>query len=75
MKGYRYKRFREVRKNRGYTQKEVALFLGMDRTQYSRYERGRVEIPLRIAVEFAKRMFVSIDYLVGLTDVDIFDPF
>lgn len=63
-----YKRFRQIRKEKGFSQEEIASELGMKQTQYSRYERGATKITLEFAVAFANVMDCSLDYLVGLTN-------
>ena len=66
-----YKRFREVRKEKGLTQTEVARELGIVQTQYSRYERGVQEFPLHCAVRFSKVLGCSLDYLVEVSSYDL----
>lgn len=61
-------RITECRRNRGLTQKEVALGIGISERAYQRYEAGdRVPI-LDVLVSLADYFDVSIDYLVGRTD-------
>ncbi len=63
-----FKRLKELREDRDKTQNEIAKILNMKREQYSRYERGAVEIPLSYAIILADYYDVSLDYLVGRTD-------
>ena len=63
-----YKRFREVRKEKGLTQAEVARELGIAQTQYSRYERGKQEFPLHCAVKLSKVFACSLDYLAEVSN-------
>ena len=54
----------ELRKARGYSQKEVAAFLNMSQPTYSGYERGRSEPPIEILVRLSYLYQVSVDVLV-----------
>ena len=61
-------RIREIRKEKGYTQSKIAKEIGMEQTQYSRYERGENEIKVNVLIDICKSLKVSSDYLLGLTD-------
>lgn len=60
---YIYTRIRELREDNDLSQKQVASYLGMAQTQYSRYERGAQEIPLHHMISLAKYYRVSMDYI------------
>ena len=62
-------RIRDLREDRDLKQKQIANYLLCDQSLYSKYERGERELPLRLAVKLAEYYGVSMDYLVGLTDV------
>lgn len=62
-------RIREIREDRDISQKEISGLLMCDQSLYSKYELGKRELPLRIAAELAKYYGVSVDYLIGLTDI------
>ena len=64
-----YRRVRDLREDNDKTQKELALFLNMQLTVYQRYERGERELPLWAAIKLAEYYNVSLDYLVGRTDI------
>ena len=64
-----YPRLRELRMAAGYNQTEIADLLDMQQNQYSRYERGERELPMHLFVRLAEHYHVSIDYMVGLSDV------
>lgn len=64
----KYERIRDLRVDRGLTQKQVAKLLNISQNTYSQYEIGTTRYPLDAVVELAKFYNVSIDYLVGLTD-------
>lgn len=62
-------RIKEVRKARGMTQAKLASKIGMEQTQYSRYERGENEIKVNVLIDICKALRVSSDYILGLSDI------
>lgn len=64
---------REIRRERGKTQMQVAEFLHIKQNAYSQYETGRREIPLALLARLSEYYEVSVDYLLGLTDYE--DPY
>ena len=50
-------------------QKEVAAYLMCDQSLYSKYERGERPLPLECAAKLADLYRVSVDYLMGRTNV------
>ncbi len=62
------KRLRELRKNLGFSQRELAKKLGISRTAYVKYETGESR-PVRKLQELSDLFNVSIDYLLG-NDID-----
>ncbi len=63
-----YNRIRDLREDRGKTQKETSEEFYMHLTQYRRYEKGESEIPLCLAIRMADYYNVSLDYLAGRTN-------
>ena len=63
-----FRRLRDLREDSDLTQTEVANFLGIKQTVYSRYERGFQNIPLEYLIKLAEKYKVSTDYILGLTD-------
>ena len=63
-----YKRIRDLREDRDLNQTEVAKYLGMSQTGYSKYETGENDIPTQILIKLARFYGTSIDYLLGETD-------
>ena len=59
-------RLRELREDRGLTQKEIAAVLGTTQQVYSRYEKGENEMPVRHVIALCRYYKVSADYLLGL---------
>ena len=64
----KYERIRDLRYDRGLTQKAVAELLHVSQNTYSQYEVGTNRFPLDVVVKLAEFYGVSVDYLVGLTD-------
>jgi len=56
----------ELRKEKGLTQQQVATYLKIDRSNYSKYERGKLEVSIYMLRELSKFYGVSTDYLLGL---------
>lgn len=56
-------RLKELRKQRGLSQANVAALLKIDRSTYSYYELGRTQPNLSILLRLASYYNVTIDYL------------
>ena len=65
-----YHRIRALREDHDLTQKEIAKILNMSQTGYSKYETGENDIPTKILIQLAKYYHTSVDYLLGITDVN-----
>ena len=63
-------RYRELRKKNQMNQIDLAERIGMSQIGYSKYETGRCGTPTTILIKLARIYNVSIDYLLGLTDVE-----
>lgn len=63
-----YKRLKELREDKDLNQSQVAKYLNMSQTGYSKYETGENDIPTRILIELAKFYNTSVDYLLEITD-------
>lgn len=63
-----YTRLRDLREDADLTQTQVAKYLGMSQTGYSKYETGENDIPTQVLIALAKFYHTSVDYLLGLTD-------
>ena len=61
-------RLKDLREEKGLTQKEVAGYLKINQRTYSNYEIGKRELPLHHMVRLASLYGTSTDYLLGLTD-------
>lgn len=64
-----YRNIRELREDHDLSQTEVAKLLGMSQTGYSKYETGENDIPTGILIVLAEYYRTSVDYLLGLTDM------
>jgi len=65
----RFARIRDLRIDLGYKQKDIAALLGVSQNTYSQYEIGVLNYPLDAVIKLADLYNVSIDYLLGRTDV------
>ena len=61
-------KIRQLRKERGLTQSEVADELMCDQSLYSKYEREVRSLSLENAIKLARYYGVSLDYLAGMTE-------
>lgn len=61
-------RIKDLREDRDLLQKDVAEFLNISQTNYSKYELGKINIPINTLKKLALFFDTSIDYLLGLTD-------
>ena len=59
---------KKIREDRDLTQKQVSGILGIEQTNYSKYELGKNMMGIDKYMVLAKFYDVSIDYLCGLTD-------
>lgn len=57
-----------MREDADLKQKDIAEYLGIQQTVYSRYERGYQTIPLELLIRLADYYHVSLDYLTGRVD-------
>ncbi len=63
-----YRRIRDLREDKDLSQTQVAKYLGMSQTGYSKYETGENDIPTCVLIKLAKFYSTSVDYLLGETD-------
>lgn len=66
-------RLRECREKFGYTQIQAAIYADITEMAYGNYERARQMPKLDILIRIADLYKVSLDYLVGRTDIS--DPY
>lgn len=61
-------RIKDLREDRDLLQKDVAEFLNVSQTNYSKYELGKVTIPSSTLEKLALYYNTSVDYILGLTN-------
>ena len=61
-------KLKKIRKERRYNQEDIAEVLLTTQQQYSRYEVGTHEIPVRHIITLCKFYGVSADWLLGLKE-------
>jgi len=65
------KRLSELRKKRGLSQEELANLIGTKGPAIGRYEREIAKPTIEVATKLSKILKVSLDYLVGNSDVEL----
>ena len=65
----KYENIRNLRIDRGYTQQKVADYLNIRQNTYSQYEIGVLNYPVDVLGKLADLYGVSVDYLLGRTNV------
>ena len=65
----RFERLIELRKEKHVSQRELGNLLGISDAAYGRYERGIAEPNVESLIKLADFYNVSIDYLVGRSDI------
>jgi len=63
-----YHRIRDLREDKDLNQEQLASILSVNQATYSRYESGKLEIPLQSLIKLADFYSTSVDYLLNLTD-------
>ena len=61
-------RLRDLREDADLNQTQVAKFLGMSQTGYSKYETGENDIPTQVLIRLAGFYKTSTDYILGISD-------
>ena len=63
-----YPRLRDLREDADMTQSQVAKYLQMSQTGYSKYETGENDIPTQTLIKLAALYKCSVDYILGASD-------
>ena len=63
-----FTRLRDLREDADLNQEKVAALLNIKQTTYSKYELGKINIPIEAFIKMADFYKTSIDYLVGRTN-------
>jgi transcriptional regulator with XRE-family HTH domain len=61
-------RLKNLRDDHDMKQEHIALIIGKTQQQYSEYETGKSEIPVRVLLKLAEFYNVSVDYLLCRTN-------
>jgi transcriptional regulator with XRE-family HTH domain len=64
----KFENIRNLRIDKGYTQKQIGEYLGISQNTYSQYEIGVLNYPVDVLIKLADFYNVSIDYLLGRTN-------
>lgn len=62
-------RLKELRQQKGVSQREIAKAVGVSQTGFLRWEQGKNQPTLENLMELCKYFDVSVDYLIGYTDI------
>ena len=62
-------RLKDLREDRDIPQRVIAAYLHVQQNTYSQYENENHQIPIQLLIGLAKFYGVSVDYILGLTDV------
>ncbi len=63
----KFENIRNLREDHDKIQVELANYLNIKQTTYSKYELGKINVPIEVFIKLADYYDVSIDYLVGRT--------
>ena len=63
-------RLKEIRKQKGLTQEQIAKIIGVAKTTYCNYENGHSEMEFDTIIKLAKYYDVTIGYLMGVEEQD-----
>lgn len=64
-----YQRIRDLREDNDLSQEQLARLLNCTRACYSNYEKGKREVPPLVLEILADYYKVSVDYIMGRTNV------
>lgn len=62
-----FENIRNLREDHDKTQAEIAEILHIKQTTYSKYELGKINIPVEVFLTLADYYNISVDYLLGRT--------
>lgn len=63
------KRLKELRIQNGYTQEQIAYILHTRQEQYSKYESGKRELPVKHLIALCCLYRISADYILGIEKI------
>ena len=62
-----FENIRNLREDNDKKQQELADYLNIKQTTYSKYELGKINIPIEVFIKLADYYGVTIDFIVGRT--------
>lgn len=65
----KFEAIRSLRIDNGYTQQQIADYLNIKQNTYCQYELGVLNYPIEVLIKLADLYSVSVDYLLGRTNV------
>ena len=63
-------RLKDLREDKDMYQSDVAKIINISQTNHSKYELGKINIPIDTLIKLAIFYNTSIDYILGLTDIN-----
>lgn len=63
-----FRRIRDLREDNDLKQEQLAAYLNIKQTTYSKYELGKINIPVEVFMKLADYYDVTVDYLLGRTN-------
>ena len=64
-----YNRIKDLREDRDLFQKDISNILNITQRNYSYLETGKSDIPTDVLIKLAMFYNTSIDYILGITDI------
>lgn len=61
----KFENIRNLREDVDQTQTQLAEYLNVKQTTYSKYELGKINIPVEVLIKLADYYDVTLDYIVG----------
>lgn len=68
-----FENIRNLREDNDKKQQELADYLNIKQTTYSKYELGKINIPIEVFIKLADYYGVTIDYIVGRSAIKKID--
>ncbi|MBE6756610.1 MAG: helix-turn-helix transcriptional regulator [Ruminococcaceae bacterium] len=62
-------RIKDLREDADLTQQNIAEYLNIKQNTYCQYEKGQRQIPIDLLIKLTEYYGVSVDYILGLTDI------
>jgi len=61
----KFENIRNLREDVDQTQTQLANYLNVKQTTYSKYELGKINVPVEVLIKLADYYDVTLDYIVG----------